>query len=460
MMRETAPTDAFGSMLAGGRGGKTEILARMEVTMPGMDGLRFRIVKSVKMLLLPLALLTAHPCLCQGTDDQALVDQFFPQRLVDDFKEMWPDETPSRQSAFLAADLNGSGIPEFLIAVYSTNVSAAVRVLKKQGGSAVLVDEPKCNLHGLDPSISTIDLDHSGSPQFLVQLGAGQHGEQSQLVFKWNGTALKPFGPFVTEDDGTIFPVLFGGEFLDLDGDGILEAVSPLRTSPAALRAGEPQTHIVYKLVGGAYSESDLIFDFFFGFVGSEEFTFAVADPKFPHIMTIANGDGRGYPPVTAAEIRLNGVVVAGPDRINQQTKTLRIPVNVAAQNTLSVSMSGVSGAVLNVGIGPERAPTMAVTPESVTLSVSQTQQFAAAFTGTNNTTVTWDVELSPDASGVSPGYIDSSGLYTAPSEISGTYAVIVTATREADIANTASATVTLVPPIKVKVGASTAVPH
>ncbi|MGD0015509.1 MAG: hypothetical protein ABSD56_13980 [Bryobacteraceae bacterium] len=133
-----------GSLLAGGREGKTEILTKMEVTMPGTDGLRSRIFRSVKMLLLPLALLTAHPCLCEGTDDQALVDQFFPQRLVDDFAAMWPDETPSKQSAFVAADLNGSGLPEFLIALYSTNVSAAVRVLKKQGGSAVLVNEPNC----------------------------------------------------------------------------------------------------------------------------------------------------------------------------------------------------------------------------------------------------------------------------------------------------------------------------
>ncbi|MGD0014777.1 MAG: hypothetical protein ABSD56_10175 [Bryobacteraceae bacterium] len=102
----------------------------------------------------------------------------------------------------------------------------------------------------------------------------------------------------------------------------------------------------------------------------------------------------------------------------------------------------------------------MAVTPASVTLSVSQTQQFAAAFTGTNNTAITWDVHRSPHAKSAGPGHIDSSGLYTAPSEIYGTCTVIVTASRQADIANTASATVTLVLPLKVKAGATSAAPH
>jgi hypothetical protein len=57
--------------------------------------------------------------------------------------------------------------------------------------------------------------------------------------------------------------------------------------------------------------------------------------------MTVSNGDGRDRTAVSSAEIRLNGVLIAGPDRINQQTRTLRLPVTVLANNTLSVTVTG-----------------------------------------------------------------------------------------------------------------------
>ena len=76
----------------------------------------------------------------------------------------------------------------------------------------------------------------------------------------------------------------------------------------------------------------------------------------------------------------------------------------------------------------------------TATVVPSQTQQFTATVTGTNNTAVTWNVD---NVSGGDPqhGTISGSGLYTAPQQ-SGTHTV--TATSVVDTTKSASATVTV----------------
>jgi hypothetical protein len=69
----------------------------------------------------------------------------------------------------------------------------------------------------------------------------------------------------------------------------------------------------------------------------------------------------------------------------------------------------------------PSPAISVAVTPNSVTVLPGTTQSFAAKVTGTTNTAVTWSVQ---ETSG---GAIDSTGLYTAPQNSSGTFHVVAT---------------------------------
>jgi hypothetical protein len=77
------------------------------------------------------------------------------------------------------------------------------------------------------------------------------------------------------------------------------------------------------------------------------------------------------------------------------------------------------------------------ISPTTVNLTASQTQQFTPTVTGTTNTNVTWS--LSPAV-----GTVSSSGLYTAPSSITSNQAVSVIATSVADTTKTATATVNL----------------
>ena len=92
----------------------------------------------------------------------------------------------------------------------------------------------------------------------------------------------------------------------------------------------------------------------------------------------------------------------------------------------------------------------VSVTPTAVTLTDAATQLFAATVSGTSNSTVTWSI--SPSVGSISMG-----GLYQAPSPVTATQPVTVTATSNADTAAFATAAITLRPAAKVQfVGADT----
>jgi len=80
------------------------------------------------------------------------------------------------------------------------------------------------------------------------------------------------------------------------------------------------------------------------------------------------------------------------------------------------------------------------VTPPTISLYASQTQQFNATVTGNSNTAVTWSINPS------NVGSISASGFYTAPASIPAGTTVTVMATSVADVSKSASATVTLQP--------------
>ena len=67
----------------------------------------------------------------------------------------------------------------------------------------------------------------------------------------------------------------------------------------------------------------------------------------------------------------------------------------------------------------PSPSISVAVTPNSITLSQGATQFFAANVTGTTNTSVAWSVQED------SGGTIDSTGIYTAPQNSTGTFHVV-----------------------------------
>jgi hypothetical protein len=103
-------------------------------------------------------------------------------------------------------------------------------------------------------------------------------------------------------------------------------------------------------------------------------------------------------------------------------------------------------------------AVSVAMTPNSASVIVSRTQQFAATVANAKDQTVTWAVNgtVGGDAT---IGTISTTGLYTAPSVVPTPATVTITATSNADTTKSATAQVTIteVPAITVGVTPKTA---
>lgn len=122
-------------------------------------------------------------------------------------------------------------------------------------------------------------------------------------------------------------------------------------------------------------------------------------------------------------------------------------PGSVSTQQLLVVTAACVSDSALTATSQLTLTPAVAVslTPATTTLTSGQTQQFAAAVTGSSNTAVTFS--LSPTV-----GTISSAGVYTAPDPITTTQTLRVTAASAADPTKSASAFITLASSIAVNV--------
>ena len=127
-------------------------------------------------------------------------------------------------------------------------------------------------------------------------------------------------------------------------------------------------------------------------------------------------------------------------------------PTSVTSQQTVTITATSVADtsktATATVTITP--AVAVSVTPTTATLAPGGTQQFTATVANASNTSVTWT--RSPAV-----GTISSSGLYSAPTSVTGQQTVTITATSVADTSKTATATVTITPAVAVSVTPTTA---
>ena len=117
-------------------------------------------------------------------------------------------------------------------------------------------------------------------------------------------------------------------------------------------------------------------------------------------------------------------------------------PSSVTTQQTVTVTATSKADTTKSgratVTVMPTVAVSVGLSPASVSLKASQSQQFRATVSNTSKTGVTWSI--SPAV-----GTMSATGLYTAPSSITTQRTVTVTATSIAASTKTAKATVTLV---------------
>ena len=113
-------------------------------------------------------------------------------------------------------------------------------------------------------------------------------------------------------------------------------------------------------------------------------------------------------------------------------------PSAISAAQTVTITATSAADGSKSASATVQLTPTVNVTvsPVSVTLGPSQTYQFSATVIGSSNGAVTWSM---PPALGTL-----SNGLYTAPSTITTSQAVTITATSAADPTKSGTATVQL----------------
>ncbi len=102
------------------------------------------------------------------------------------------------------------------------------------------------------------------------------------------------------------------------------------------------------------------------------------------------------------------------------------------------------------------RTVSVSISPTTALVATGATQQFVATVTGNSNTSVTWSI-TGGGCSGAACGKISTGGLYTAPSAVPNPALVSVTATSVVDPTKSATAAVTIVPPVGVTISPTTA---
>jgi len=121
--------------------------------------------------------------------------------------------------------------------------------------------------------------------------------------------------------------------------------------------------------------------------------------------------------------------------------------VTVTATSLADLSASASASVILGVSSDI----TVSVLPAQATVLVSQQQRFLALVSGTTITRVGWKL-TGTGCTGSSCGTLTTDGLYTAPISVPTPPQVTITATAVADPSMSASALVTIIPPVAISI--------
>jgi hypothetical protein len=196
------------------------------------------------VILLSQAFLEAQTATQPADPMIVKLQAFTPQRILDLNK-------PPRKVRiqYVRADLEGTGKFDLILAVYLAQAGGKIRVLRDVSGSLQLAAD-------LDPSkqldtsgtvgLEIIDIAQTGKPQIEVK-SYGSHAQYDLDLLTWTGTSLRSLLPPGGSFENAVFA--------DIDGDGMLEIVTP----PSCVDASNPneictRTFQVYKFNGTQYA--------------------------------------------------------------------------------------------------------------------------------------------------------------------------------------------------------------
>ena len=249
----------------------------------------------------------ATPVAGQTTDET--VAQFFPQALVDLNNEI---QTPLvRRQCFEVLAVDAAGSAETIFAAYTDRYLATVRVLRKRAGGFEVVAEPEgLELWAADCKVSLVDIDRNGQKE--VHLSLFGAANTVDWLFSWDGLTLQNLTPNTDTGFGSLSSRLNNVDFVDIDGDGVLEL------SSLTLGGGSDSipARKVFRWLSGQYVETDsVVGPWIFVRSSSTPTTIRIpferpASAQGPFLLVILNGStvsNRVENAVESARVWLNG---------------------------------------------------------------------------------------------------------------------------------------------------------
>jgi VCBS repeat protein len=281
----------------------------------------------------------------------AIVQQFYPQRLVD-LGEQTGGPFDRRQ-CYAVYDTEPSGAPRTIVAAYTNTSSAAIRVLRANGGGSfdVVADPQEFDFFGSRCEVTLPDLDNDGRRDIIVTFG--MMVSDVSWVFKWDGQQLDNLTPVTANGDGTLKTDLYNAEALDIDGDGVMEIYSVGQYPPSLEGPSKPD--LVYKLFGDRYLKSETVVGLwtFERTTGAPEVARVPvplpAGARGPYTLHVVNGEAGGRSRVTSAQVWLNDRQVLGPNDFSNRIDVIDRPVPLDADNELAVRLAGAPGSRIRV---------------------------------------------------------------------------------------------------------------
>ncbi len=171
-----------------------------------------------------------------------------------------------------------------------------------------------------------------------------------------------------------------------------------------------------------------------------QQFTATVANTTNTAVTWTVSGSGCSG---SACGTISTGGLYTAPSAVPNPAK-----ISVTATSVADASKSATASVTIVPPLG------ITISPTAVQLLPGAHQQFTATVANTTNTAVTWSVSGSA-CSGSACGTITTAGLYTAPSAVPTAETVFVTVTSVADATKSATASVTLIPPVAVTIAPS-----
>jgi hypothetical protein len=294
----------------------------------------------------------------QQIDPQQVVDQFYPQSLVDQAEPPGQGAIRAvRKSSYSVLDSTANGTPTRIVACYSNGTGGAIRVIQRDsaGQYAAIYEPSALSLGGEDCNVVLPGQLVDGRPLIQVSFRSTR-GPTSDWMFRWNDTSLVSLGPTETDSVGTRSTLLSNAGMVDLDHTGPLKLTSA-RGSNSLGDEIKTVTWDVYRLSEGTFVfERAFLLLSPFAQAGSQPRTWTESlslpsGAQGPYQMKVVNGDRGGVGRAASGTIKVNGVTVVGPDLLNGQVEFRTLNVVLAQDNTIEVTLSGAAGGHIWISI-------------------------------------------------------------------------------------------------------------